>query len=102
MYQEFYNSAGPNINQETPVEIHDDYEYLLNRTWQKVRQMIKVKPETTKTFYILLDELVQKEITAHVSSTVQNKNQIQNPVTLKQKGIKLHILFIIMNDYFHN
>ena len=30
----------------------------------------KVKPETEKTFYILLDELVQNEITTHVSSTV--------------------------------
>ena len=92
IYQMFYNIVGSDLNQNANInslEINnEDYEYLLNRTWQKVRQLIKAKPEIAKVFYNLLNESVQKEITVHISgSTNQNKNQIKNPATIRQKGI---------------
>ncbi|CAI2191465.1 2906_t:CDS:2, partial [Funneliformis geosporum] len=99
MYQVFYNLVGSSSNQNanngnSPETNDDDYEYLLNRTWQKVQQLIKAKPVTAKVFYILLDESVQKEITMHISekrSINQVEDQIKNHVAIRQKEEIIYI-----------
>jgi hypothetical protein len=93
MYKTFYNSTGElgiNLqNENTNVE-DEDYNYLLNRTWYKVQQIVKAKPETAKNFYILLDKSVKEEISLHASEKKsQNNNnneKIKNPTIIKQKG----------------
>ena len=88
IYQEFYNSIGVNLNQQVGNGFKDDdYEYLLNRIWQKVRLIVKTKAETAKTFYTLLNELVEKEIAIQIlETTPQNTEQIKNPTSIKPKG----------------
>jgi len=88
-YKSFYNNTGINQQNENINNImeNEDYEYLLNRIWYKVQQMVKVKPETAKNFYLLLDKSVKEEI-SHVSEkTSQNNNgKIKNPTIIKPKG----------------
>jgi hypothetical protein len=82
---------------------NEDYEYLLNRIWYKVQQMVRVKPETAKNFYLLLDKSVKEEI-SHVSEkTSQNNNgKIKNSTIIKPKGklfLKYLFLFNLLIHY---
>jgi CRISPR/Cas system-associated exonuclease Cas4 (RecB family) len=97
LYNTFYNSTNSilynstNLTQQTLNENLDDnnnYEYLFNRTYQKVRQIIKTKPEIAKTFYILLNKTLQEEIANEIQKVpkVLNNGQIKNPSTIKSKG----------------
>ena len=45
------NQKNENFNDNKDIE---DYEYLLNRIWYKVQQIVKAKPETAKNFYSYL------------------------------------------------
>ena len=92
-YQIFYNNNNiEELNQQN-IENDEDYKYLLNRTWYKVQQIVKSKPEVAKNFYDLLDKLV-KEICL---SSVQNNQKIQNPKIIKPKGkfIYIYIFYFI-------
>jgi hypothetical protein len=100
LYNIFYNSTNStlynstNLTQQTlneNIEDNNNYNYLFNRTYQKVRQIIKTKPETAKTFYISLNKILQEEITNAVQKIpeVLNNGQIKNPSTIKSKGNKI-------------
>lgn len=89
-YQTFYNSTSNEFCQQAESEFlkndNAEYEYLLNRAWYKVRQIVKTKPETAKTFYNSFNELVQKELAADISENVSSFNGIVNPISIKSKG----------------
>jgi hypothetical protein len=94
IYKLFYNNIGElETNQSETANKendHEDYIYLLNRTWYKVQQIVKAKPELAKNFYILLDKSVKEEISTHISdktSQVQDNKKIKNPAIIKPKGI---------------
>jgi hypothetical protein len=108
MYKSFYNSAealGTNRENENFNDIREDiedYEYLLNRIWYKVQQIVKAKPETSKDVYVLLDKFVKDLFASEENSQTQNNEKnnrkIKNPVTVKPKGkflLNICILFII-------
>jgi hypothetical protein len=114
MYKTFYNNTGE-------IGIHDqsgdtnvgensfeDYNYLLNRTWYKVQQIVKAKPETAKNFYFLLDKSVKEEISLYTSKkTSQNNKIIKNPAMLKSKGkfyllIRIYCLFNLIYSLILN
>ena len=101
MYKTFYNNTGEigihgqNGNTNVGENNFEDYNYLLNRTWYKVQQIVKAKPETAKNFFFLLDKSVKEEISLYNSEkTSQNNEKIKNPATLKSKG-KFYLLIRI-------
>src|SRR6185437_12915086 len=96
-YKSFYNETNPQNENINDTMENEDYEYLLNRTWYKVQQIVKAKPEVAKNFYLLLDKSVKEEI-SHTSgkrSQIQNNEKIKNPTIVKPKGkCSLKYLFI--------
>ncbi len=92
VYQTFYHLTEVDSNfrsENILIENNDDdYKYLLNRIWHKVRLIVKAKAETAKTFYICLNELVEKEISIQVSekTVIQNEEQIKNLTSIRPKG----------------
>ena len=81
MYKAFYNNTGEigihSQSENTNVEEnnHDYYNYLLNRTWYKVQQIVKAKLETAKNFYFLFDKLVKEEISLYNSEKTSQSNE---------------------------
>jgi hypothetical protein len=92
MYRTFYNNTGElgvnrqNVNTDNIENNHEDYEYLLNRIWYKVKQIVEIKPETAKNFYILLDNSVKDLYTLEGNSKNSQTRKIKNPETIKPKG----------------
>jgi hypothetical protein len=87
-YKSFYDTG---INQQNEITNNiienEDYEYLLNRIWYKVQQIVKAKPEAAKIFYLILDKSVKEEI-SHVSEkkSQNNNGKVKNPTIIKPKG----------------
>lgn len=105
-YRLFYNNTidgiNHNENNNNIEEDHDDYKYLLNRTWYKVQQIVKVKPETAKNFYDLFDKSIKDFYNLEKLSQTQNNGRIKNPETVKSKGnfsfkfiIYIYIIYLI-------
>lgn len=90
MYKSFYNCTGTletnRKNENFNDEDIEDYEYLLNRIWYKVQQIVKAKPETAKNFYFLLDKLIKDLFASEENLQTQNNGKIKNPGTIKPKG----------------
>ena len=106
MYKTFYNSAQELNRQNENVEdnLYEDYNYLLNRTWYKVQQIVKAKPETARNFYILFDKSVKEELSLYSpEKTSQNNEKIKNPAVLKSKGIYIitNISLLILEFFIH-
>src|SRR5205085_1962306 len=76
-YKLFYDNIGLNQQNENTNNImeNEDYEYLLNRIWYKVQQIVKAKPEVAKNFYLLLDKSVKEEISYISEKKSQNNNE---------------------------
>ena len=90
-YRLFYNSNRElEINDENAdnvrEEYYEDYEYLLNRMWYKVQQIVKAKPETAKNFHNLLDKSVKDFYNSEKNLQIQNNGKIKNPESVKSKG----------------
>jgi hypothetical protein len=103
-YRSFYNSdnIGENLERENTNHIieEEDYEYLLNRIWYKVQQIVKAKRETAKNFYLVLDKSVKEEISyTKKSQNCESNKKINNPVTIKPKG---NIFFKYLFLYIFN
>ena len=76
-----------------------DYEYLLNRIWYKVQQVVKANHETAKNFYLVIDKSVKEEISRALgkkSQTNDNSKKIKNPVIIKPKGTVIFLLSIYL------
>ncbi|CAG8543579.1 5231_t:CDS:2 [Diversispora eburnea] len=89
------NAAGQiqlELNESTNyINENEDYEYLLNRVWYKVQQIVKAKPKTAKKFYNILDESVKKEFSIQIPGKEfqsQNNNIIKNSAIIKGKTNK--------------
>ena len=87
-YKSFYNDIGVNQEKENANNImeDEDYEYLLNRVWYKVQQLVKTKTKVAKNFYILIDKLLNEEISICTLEKKSKTQKIKNPATIKQKG----------------
>ncbi|RHZ49353.1 hypothetical protein Glove_522g85 [Diversispora epigaea] len=91
IYKSFYNNSeklNTNYqNEDINNNENENYEYLLNRTWYKVQQIVKTKFETTKKFYNILDKLIKEEFLFYFKKKIQeqNNNEIKNPATIKIK-----------------
>jgi len=65
------------------VEIVEDYEYLLSKTFYKVKNLVKKYPELSKEFYFMNNSLLENKLqivqnqTNTITSTLQNI--INNP-----------------------
>ena len=82
----------------------EDYEYLLNRVWCKVQQVVKAKRETAKNFYLILDKSVKEEI-SHASEkksqASDNSKKIKNPGIIKPKGTEYFFKCLFYLIYFN-
>jgi len=87
-YKSFYNDIRVNQENENANNImeDEDYEYLLNRVWYKVQQLVKTKPKVARNFYILLDKSLNEEISFCTLEKKSKTQKIKNPGTIKQKG----------------
>lgn len=93
MYKTFYNNgelAGINRQDENTNDIEDnsqeDYEYLLNRIWYKVQQIVKAKPEMAKNFYFSLDRSIKDLYTSKENLKLQNCGKIRKIIRPKGKN----------------
>ncbi len=76
-----------------------DYEYLLNRIWYKVQQVVKANCEIAKNFYLVIDKSIKEEISRALekkSQTNDNSKKIKNPVIIKPKGTVIFLLSVYL------